>query len=136
MDNCPLATEYRLVNLDNHLTCIKMANLGPADPRQPNDAYWQAKMKLWNVSEGQARSQLCMNCEHYIATTEMLDCLDQGNGATLKASELPVTPKWADIQGMPAGYCDRYNITCSAIRTCDDWEQQQGNGINFSYSMD
>ena len=136
MSDCPIATEFRQVNLQNHIICIDLANLGPADPRQPNEEYWKAKMKTWGVLEGEARSRLCMTCEHYIATIEMLDCIDQGNGATLKASELPVTPKWADIAGIPAGYCDRYNITCSAIRTCDDWEPQYGNGTNFSYSID
>lgn len=102
------------------MNCIKLANLGPADPRQPNDAFWQVKMKLWKVQEGEARSRLCMNCENYIATTEMLDCVS--SGAKIKASDLPITPKWADIAGMPNAVCSLYNITCSALRTCDSWE--------------
>ena len=96
-DLCPIPTMYSQVNIDNHLRCIKLANLGPADPRQPSDAFWQAKMKKWGVQEGQARSQLCMNCEHYIATIEMLDCIKKGSGGKVKASELPITPKWADF---------------------------------------
>ena len=75
MEDCPLATEYRQINLANHIICIDLANLGPADPRQPNDEFWKAKMKKWVVPEGEARSRLCMNCEHYVATTEMLDCI-------------------------------------------------------------
>lgn len=121
-DLCPLPTMYAQVNIDNHLRCIKLAALGPADPRQPSDAFWQDKMKKWKVQEGQARSQLCMNCEHYIATSEMMNCVAKGSGAKIKASNLPVTPKWADIPGMPSAVCNRYNITCSALRTCDDWE--------------
>ena len=122
-DLCPLPTMYAQVNIDNHLRCIKMANLGPADPREPSNDFWQAKMKKWKVPEGQARSQLCMNCENYIATQEMLDCVKSGSGAKIKPSSLPVTPKWADIAGMPSAVCSRYNITCSALRTCDDWEE-------------
>lgn len=119
-DMCPLPTMYRDINLANHLLCIKKAALGPADPRQPSTSYWEAKIKKWKVKEGQARSQLCMNCEHYIDTPEMQDCIKKGSGAKLKASE--VDPTWADIDGMPSAVCSRYNITCSSLRTCDDWE--------------
>lgn len=99
-----------------------MANLGPADPREPSNDFWAFMMKRWKVKEGEARTRLCMNCEHYIATQEMIDCVKNGSGAKMKASELPVTPKWADIDGMPSAVCSRYNITCSALRTCTDWE--------------
>lgn len=121
-DLCPLATMYPEVNLANHLVAIKLANLGPADPRQPSTLYWGDKMIKWNVSEGVARTRLCMNCEHYIDTPENQVCLMTGPGAQLKPSDLPVSPKWADIPGMPSAVCSRYSITCSALRTCDDWE--------------
>lgn len=120
--DCPLPTQYFQVNLNNHLTCIKLANLGPADPREPSNDFWQAKMVKWGVKEGQARSQLCMNCEHYIDTPDIQDCIKNGSGAKMKASDLPVTPKWADIDGMPSAWCDKFNITCSALRTCDSWD--------------
>jgi len=120
--HCPVEAQYKEVNLANHLLAIKLANLGPADPRQPNTLYWGDKMSLWMVSEGQARTQLCMNCGYYDSSTEMLACIAQGEGGTLKPSELPVEPRWADIQGMPAAICTRWNITCSALRTCDNWE--------------
>jgi hypothetical protein len=48
--------------------------------------------------------------------------LSSGPGKQLKPSDLPVTPKWADIEGMPSAVCTRWNITCSALRTCNDWE--------------
>ena len=120
--DCPVEAQYKEVNLANHLLAIKLANLGPADPRQPNTLYWGDKMALWMVEEGKARSQLCMNCGYYDESPEMLACIAQGEGGTLKPSELPVEPKWADISGMPSAICTRWNITCSALRTCDDWE--------------
>jgi hypothetical protein len=52
----------------------------------------------------------------------MLQYIATGEGGTLKPSELPVEPRWADISGMPAAICTRWNITCSALRTCDNWE--------------
>lgn len=134
LDQCPLPTEFKQVNLQNHLQCIKLANLGPADPREPSTAFWNAKMKKWGVPEGLARSMLCMNCEHYDFSPEVLDCIKNGQGGKLKASELPVTPKWADIAGMPSAVCTRYSITCSSIRTCDDWEPMMGNSLGIASS--
>lgn len=124
-EDCPIEAQYKEVNLSNHLLAIKLANLGPADPRQPNTLYWGDKMLLWGVQEGVARSQLCMNCGHYDDSAEMLACIATGQGGTLLPSELPVEPRWADIPGMPSAICTRWNITCSAIRTCDDWEPEE-----------
>lgn len=121
-DLCPVATMYKDINLANHIATIQYANLGPPDPREPSTEYWMAKSELWGVPEGVARTRLCMNCSHYKNDPETQDCLVEGPGAQLLASELPVTPRWADIQGMPAAVCTRWNITCSALRTCDDWE--------------
>ena len=53
---------------------------------------------------------------------EILQAIPTSPGGQMKASDLPVTPKWADIQGMPSAVCSRWAITCSALRTCDDWE--------------
>jgi len=123
MDNsCPIATQYKYINLASHLVAIKEANLGPADPREPSAPYWMAKATLWEVPEGVARTRLCMNCANYDNAPQTLSCLATGEGGTLKPSELPVTPKWADIDGMPGGVCTIWNISCSAIRTCDSWE--------------
>lgn len=79
-------------------------------------------MVKWQVREGVARTQLCMNCEYYDNSSESLACIATQPGGQLKASDLPITPKWADIDGMPSAVCTRWGITCSAIRTCDDWD--------------
>ena len=118
----PVALRYKELNLENHLTCIEYAALGPADPRQPSILYWSDKMELWGVSEGVARTRLCMNCAHYNNSPEIMAALPGSPGAQLKASDLPVTPKWADIAGMPSAVCTLWSVTCSALRTCDDWE--------------
>lgn len=123
MDNsCPIATQYKYINLANHLVTIAEAALGPADPREPSAAYWLDKQEVWGVTEGVARTRLCMNCAHYDNSPQTMSCLSTGEGGTLKASEIPVVPRWADIEGMPAAVCTQWNITCSALRTCDTWE--------------
>ena len=78
--DCPVEAQYKEVNLSNHLLAIKLANLGPADPRQPNTLYWGDKMTLWGVEEGKARSRLCMNCVHYNNRPQMLACIAAGEG--------------------------------------------------------
>ena len=113
---------YAEINLANHLACIQYANLGPADPREPNMNYWMRKQQLWQVPEGVARTRLCMNCAHYDNSEETLAQFPGTPGGSMLASQLPVTPKWADITGMPSAVCTRWTITCSALRTCDDWE--------------
>ena len=40
----------------------------------------------------------------------------------LKASALPLVPPWSDIEDHPVGYCEKFDITCSPIRTCDEQE--------------
>lgn len=122
MDNLPVALLYPDVNLANHLTCIEYANLGPADPREPSTEYWQQKQTTWLVPEGVARTRLCMNCSNYDNDPELVVTIPLTPGGQLKPSDLPVSPAWADIPGMPVAVCSRWNITCSALRTCDDWE--------------
>ena len=119
---CPLPLTDNSINIANHLTAIADHGLGPADPRQPNTEFWQAKAVIWGVTEGDARGHLCCNCNHYWDTTQIRDCIAIGPAMQLKASNLPLTPKWADIESHPVGYCDLYDITCSPIRTCDSQE--------------
>jgi starvation-inducible DNA-binding protein len=118
---CPLSLQDAKLNLANHLTTIEDYALGPADPRKPENVFWMAKADLWGVSDAQARTQLCGNCSHYISTTPMMECITNSPGGNILASNLPVTPKWADIPGSPSGFCDLYDITCTATRTCDSW---------------
>lgn len=119
---CSPATRFKDINLANHMAAIEYAALGPADPREPNTVYWMAKSEIWEVPEGTARTRLCMNCAHYKNDPDTLECVASGPGGQLKPSELPVTPRWADIEGMPGAVCTLWGITCSALRTCNDWE--------------
>jgi len=119
--SCPLPLQDAELNLANHLTTISRHGLGPADPRRPENVFWMAKAELWGVPQAQARTQLCSNCAHYISTTPMMECITNSPGGKILASNLPITPKWADIPGSPSGFCDLYDITCTATRTCDSW---------------
>lgn len=118
--SCPAATFDDELNMANHLTCIQTANLGPPNPDEPSNEYWQERAKEWLVSEQEARTRQCQNCEYYNNTPKMLDCVSNSG---LKASDLPVEPAWTDVS-TPAGYCVKYDITCTATRTCSEWEKK------------
>lgn len=127
-ETCPLPLQNVNLNIKNHLKTIEEANLGPADPRQPNEDFWKQKAVKWMTTEGLARGRLCANCEYYYNTTQMEDCIANGPVYDMKASQLPVEPKWADIEDHPTAYCVKFDITCSPVRTCD--EQEMGGPID------
>jgi HK97 family phage prohead protease len=87
----------------------------------PRMRFGLKKASEWSISEPEARNRQCQNCEYYKNTPKMLECL---RSSTLKASDLPVTPKWTDVS-TPAGYCTEFDITCTATRTCSEWEPQE-----------
>jgi hypothetical protein len=122
MDSCPISLTDNSVNAANHLKAITENGLGPADPTQSNQAFWQDKATKWQTTEGDARCRLCMNCEHYLNTTEIYDCITSNESLNIKASDLPLTPKWKDIESRPVAFCTLFEITCSPVRTCDAQE--------------
>lgn len=122
MDSCPIALTDNAVNAANHLKTITENGLGPADPTQSNQAFWQDKATKWQTTEGDARCRLCMNCEHYLNTSDIYDCITNNESLNIKASSLPLNPKWIDIESRPVAFCTLFEITCSPVRTCDEQE--------------
>jgi len=120
MDYCPLSLQNNKVNIKNHLLTMKEHGLGPADPLKPNNAFWEDKAKKWGVSVGDARGRLCANCEHYVTTSEIQDCIEEGQAKTFKTSM--VDKSLVDIESKPVAWCSLYDITCSPLRTCDSQE--------------
>jgi hypothetical protein len=134
LEYCPPALQDNKININNHLAAIQEAALGPPDPLKPNHAYWIAKSKIWGISEGDARGRLCNNCEYYYDTPTIRSCVANGPAKDIKASALPLTPKWADIEAQPIGYCEKWDITCSPIRTCDEQEIREREDAPVEYA--
>jgi len=122
LDGCPIALTDNKINIKNHLIAINKGGLGPANPLERSDDFWTKKAVLWGIPEGDARGRLCNNCEYYFDNEQIRDCVANGPANDLKASALPLTPAWADIEEHPVGYCTMWDITCSPIRTCDEQE--------------
>lgn len=120
-DLLPPQLLYPEVNINNHLLAIKLEALGPQDPREPSQEYWQDKMQKWQVLEGEARTRLCMNCAHYDNSEEIIEYM-QTQWQPIKLEELPIPNPPVDIPGDLSACCTRWMITCTAMRTCDAWE--------------
>ena len=125
---CPEPLKDNSVNIKNHLVGINEKGLGPADPRQPNNEFWDDKAEKWGVTQGDARGRLCANCRFFVNSSDIKSCIENGPAKDLKASALPLNPKWADIESKPVAFCVLLDITCSPIRTCDF--QQLGGPID------
>lgn len=128
LDACPLPIQSNSLNVKNHLKAIENNGLGPADPYKPNNEFWDAKAAKWNVSQGDARGRLCNNCRFYVNAKVIKDCIASYPAKDLKASALPLTPKWRNVESTPQAYCTLLDITCSPIRTCD--QQLMGGPID------
>ena len=114
---CPEVLMDKELSILNHRICIVKANLGPPNPRAPEVIFWLMKSARWNVSENAAREMLCSNCGHYWKTKFIDDCMKEHEQVTPPE----VDPFWVDT-GDGGGYCDEWDIPCTASRTCDTWE--------------
>lgn len=126
LDNCPLSLQSNSLNKKNHLYVLAEHGLGPADPRQPNEEFWKQKAMKWMTTEGLARGRLCANCEYYVNTSQIEDCIAAGPAYDFKTSS--VAPDIVDIEEHPVAWCSKFDITCSPTRTCD--EQEMGGPID------
>lgn len=114
---CPVVLTDRELNIKNHHVCINKAALGPANPKAPEEMFWLNKSEKWNVPVEAAKHMLCSNCGHYWKTKLIDDCIKSHPQPTPPE----VDPNWVDT-GEGGGYCDEFDIPCTASRTCDDWE--------------
>ena len=121
-EDIPPALADNNINIKNHMSTIKNHGLGPIDPKQSNDEFWNGKATKWKIQAGDARGHLCLNCEHYLATQKIMDYIINGPAIHFKVSDLPTPIKLADIESEPVAYCTLYDITCSPTRTCDSQE--------------
>ena len=108
---CPIATQDIKTNLANRKTAVDDANYGPANPNEPNDAYWRAKASEFQGDVGTAKTMRCGNCAAFNQKKSMMDCITKGIGADANEVEMAGN----------LGYCEIFDFKCAAKRTCDAW---------------
>ena len=102
-------------NKSNRDIVVKYWNLGPEVAyifSKDNKDYWTKLAKIWNVSEEEARRQLCANCEYYDNTPEMMKVME-----TIPFDKF-------DLDGGGRGFCHKFDFICHNLRTCQAWEKK------------
>jgi len=112
---CPAATQSIELNLKNRQKAIDEYGYGPLDPNAPNEEFWAAKAKEWNLSDPeQAKTARCGNCSAFDQKQATLACIARGIGG-----EEP--DDFSVIDAGDLGYCRFLKFKCAAKRTCDAW---------------
>jgi len=115
--DCPPATQDVAVNLANRQNCIDVANYGPANPNEPDEAYWTAKAEQFKTSVGIAKTMRCANCAVFIIKDKMRACIERG----LAGDEAGDADAEAIVEQADLGYCEMFDFKCAGSRTCDAW---------------
>lgn len=111
---CPVATKDIAVNLRNRGKAISTAMYGPLNPAEENAEYWGKIAKEWDVSNEEAKKQLCGNCSLFIVSPSMKKCIS--DGLTDDKDE------WNSIDAAgELGYCEAFDFKCASKRTCRAW---------------
>jgi hypothetical protein len=115
---CPISTQDVEVNLKNRNNAFKKFGYGPPNPDEPNEAFWLKKAKMYNAPTDVIKGMKCGNCAAFIQTPKMMGCIKQG----LEKNEEGLSYDDNFIKAANLGYCDLFQFTCAAARTCDAWK--------------
>ena len=117
---CPISTQDVTINLKNRNHAFAEYGYGPANPDEPNEAFWLKKAKMYNAPTDQVKRMRCGNCSAFIQTPSMMECIKKGiEGDSEAKNELAYEDRV--IAGADLGYCELFHFKCAAGRTCDAW---------------
>ena len=119
IDGCPIPMTDKSINIANHLECVAEANLGPASVTNPG-TFWLERADRLGITEQVSRTQTCANCAFYVNTPAIKSCFTNNMAAGNIPLATEVDPTWENVSN-PAGYCVKWDITCTPTRTCDTW---------------
>lgn len=112
---CPIATQDVKTNLKNRDWAFKNVGYGPANPNEPNSAFWNAKANEWQTEVKQAKSMRCGNCSAFIQTPQMLECIRSGIDEDKQSYAEDV------VESAGLGFCELFDFKCADTRTCNAW---------------
>ena len=117
---CPIATQDVSVNLKNRNHAFKEYGYGPPNPNEANTAFWMKKATMYNAPTSAIKGMLCGNCAAFIQTPKMMECIVGGLEKDENEDELSYDEEFVAAANL--GYCDLFQFTCAADRTCDAWK--------------
>jgi hypothetical protein len=113
-DSCPIATSDVATNLKNRQVAIDVADYGPLNPNEPNDAFWGHLSTYFDVTPDEARTTVCGNCAAFDQTSHMDTCIAEGmSGDTEDPFDV--------VDAGDLGYCRIFKFKCASARTCSAW---------------
>lgn len=117
---CPIATQDVSVNLKNRNHAFKEYGYGPPNPDEANTAFWMKKATMYNAPTNTVKGMKCGNCAAFIQTPSMMQCIIGGLEKDENEGELSYDEEF--VAAADLGYCDLFQFTCAANRTCDAWK--------------
>lgn len=114
---CPIATQNVVINVKNRQKAIDGYGYGPANPNDSeadNDAFWQAKAKMWKCSVENVKTMRCENCAAFDVSDKMRDCITKG-------MQPDNNDPLATVEKSDLGYCNFLHFKCAGTRTCNLW---------------
>jgi hypothetical protein len=117
---CPVATQDVAINLKNRNHAFAKFGYGPPNPDEANHAFWMKKAKMYNAPTESIMKMRCGNCAAFIQTPKMMQCIIAGLEKDENEGELSYDEQF--VKAADLGYCDLFQFTCAAARTCDAWK--------------
>jgi hypothetical protein len=75
---------------------------------------------MYNAPTSTIKGMLCGNCAAFIQTPKMMECITFGLEKDENEGELSYDENF--VKAANLGYCDLFQFTCAAARTCDAWK--------------
>ena len=117
---CPAATQSIEVNLKNRNIAFADFGYGPPDPSAKNTEFWKLKVEMYKAPLSEIKNMKCGNCAAFIQTPRMMECIIGGLEKDEGKNELSFDEQF--VAAADLGYCDLFQFTCAAARTCDAWK--------------
>ena len=117
---CPVATQDVATNLKNRNHAFQEYGYGPPNPDEPNHSFWMKKAKMYNAPTESIMGMRCGNCAAFIQSPKMMQCIIGGLEKDEEEGKLSYDEQF--VKAADLGYCDLFQFTCAAARTCDAWK--------------
>ena len=75
---------------------------------------------MYNAPTKDIMDMRCGNCAAFIQTPKMMECIKGGLEKDEGKNELSYDENF--VKAANLGYCDLFQFTCAALRTCDAWK--------------
>ena len=117
---CPVATQDVATNLKNRNHAFQEYGYGPPNPDEPNHSFWMKKAKMYNAPTESIMGMRCGNCAAFVQSPKMMQCIIGGLEKDEEEGKLSYDEQF--VKAADLGYCDLFQFTCAAARTCDAWK--------------